>query len=84
MNGYVFTYELRFVFCQADREHVRQVLDQLERQGINKQEDAIVITEPDRFIDILTLVKKHSNIHDRSIALLRMCQICEDYMRQNS
>jgi hypothetical protein len=77
-------YELRFVFCRADREHVQQVLDQLEQQGISKQEGAIVIGNPDHFIDMLTFVKKHSNIHDRSVALIRMCQICEDYMRQNS
>jgi hypothetical protein len=73
-------HELRFVFCQADREYVQQILDQLERQGTNKKEDAVVIGDFDRFVDALTLVKKHVNIQDRSIALPRMCQICEDYM----
>jgi len=76
-------YELRFVFCRADREHVQQVLDQLERRGAHKQEDAVVIGDPDQFIHIITLVKQYFNIQDRSIALLRMCQICEDYLRQN-
>jgi hypothetical protein len=77
-------YELRFVFCKAEREYVQQVLDQLERRGANKQEDAVVIGEPDRFIDIISLVKKHIDIQDRSIALLRMCRICDDYMQLNS
>ena len=77
-------YELRFVFCRADREYVRRVLDQLEQQCVNKQEDAVVIGDIDRFIDVMTLIKKHANIHDRSVALLRMCQVCEDYSRKNS
>jgi len=74
-------YELRFVFCRAEREYVQQVLDQLDRRGNNKQEDAVVIGDPDRFIDIITLVKNHIDIQDRSIAFLRMCRICDDYMQ---
>jgi hypothetical protein len=77
-------HELRFVFCQADRDCVQRVLDQLEQQSVNSQEDAVVVADIDRFIDAITLVKKHVNVHDRSIALLRMCQICEEHIRLNS
>ncbi|HBT77032.1 MAG TPA: chromosome partitioning protein ParB [Planctomycetaceae bacterium] len=76
-------YELRFVFCQAEREYVHQVLDQLERHGVSKQESAVVIGDPDRFIEVITLVKKHIDIQDRSIALLHMCRICDDYLKLN-
>ena len=77
-------HELRFVFCHADREYIQQVLDQLEQWKPNKQQDAVVIGDFDRFIDMITLVKKHINIQDRSIAFLHLCKICEDYMSQNS
>jgi hypothetical protein len=72
-------HELRFVFCQADREYVQRVLAQLERYGINKQEDAVEVGDIDRFIDIIRLVKKHVNIQDHSIPTSPVQRKCADH-----
>ena len=77
-------HELRFTFCLTDREYVQKVLDHLEIIGDTPETNAVVIGDIDRFVDAVSLVKKQAKVKDRSLALLRMCQICEDYMRSHS
>lgn len=73
-------YELTFSFCQTDHEYVQQILDRLElMRGSN--EPAIVLGDMDRFVEVMTQIKKRKHVRDRSIAFLRMCQICEDHLR---
>ncbi len=74
-------HEIHFTFSHADHEYVQKVLDRLEIQNCKPDRNAVVIGDMDRFVDVVTLVKKRKNVRDRSIALLRMCQICEDYLR---
>lgn len=77
-------HELRFTFCLADREYVQKVLDRLEFMGAQPEQNAVIAGDMDRFVEVVSLVKKHTHVRDRSIALMRMCQICEEYFRSQT
>lgn len=77
-------HELHFTFCHADREYVNKILNRLELTGSHPEKNAVVIADMDRFVEVVSLVKKHTHVRDRSIALIKMCQICEEYLRSTS
>lgn len=72
--------EVNFVFCDVNHEHVEKILDKLADRPLNPEKDALVVGDIDRFIDLMTRVKKKLNIKNRSVALLAMCRICEAYL----
>ncbi len=72
--------EINFMFCDINAETVNKVLDHLEKKGVDPEKDAIVVGDVDRFIEIMTRVKKRLNIKNRSVALLAMCRICDAYL----
>ena len=72
--------EVNFMFCDTNHEFVEKVLDALESKGLDPEKDALVVGDIDRFIELMTRVKKKLNIKNRSVALLAMCRICEAYL----
>lgn len=72
--------EVNFMFCDVNLENVEKVLDALDRKGLDPKKDALVVGSIDRFVEIMTRVKKKLNIKNRSVALLAMCRICEAYL----
>jgi len=73
--------EINFMFCDMNLENVEKVLDALDKKGIDPDKDALVVGSVDRFIEIMTKVKRRLNIKNRSVALLAMCRICEAYLQ---
>lgn len=73
--------EINFVFCDPNRHRVEKILEILDGISIDKNTDAIIIGDVDRFIDVLTRVKNRYDIKNRSVALLKMIGICEDFLK---
>ena len=72
--------EINFMFSDANVKDVEKVLDALDKKGVDPEKDALVLGDVDRFIETMTRVKKRLNIKNRSVALLAMCRICEEYL----
>lgn len=74
--------EINFMFSDANVKDVEKVLDALDKKGVDPEKDALVLGDVDRFIETMTRVKKRLNIKNRSVALLAMCRICEEYLNE--
>lgn len=72
--------EVNFMFCDINYAAVEKVLDSLENRPLDPEKDALVVGDIDRFIGLMTRVKKKLSIKNRSVALLAMCRICEAYL----
>jgi hypothetical protein len=78
-------YPLTFMFCEANRERVEHLLDELEQKvGLEGESTSLIIGDPDRFISIMSKVQKQFGIKNRSTALLKMCEICETVISSKS
>jgi len=73
--------EINFVFCDSNKSRVDKILDILDRFPVDKNTDAVIIGDVDRFIDVLTQVKNRYDIKNRSVALLKMIGICETFLK---
>ena len=58
-----------------------KIMFAIDKKGIDPDKDALVVGSVDRFIEIMTKVKRRLNIKNRSVALLAMCRICEAYLQ---
>eukprot|EP00831_Metopus_contortus_P067801 TRINITY_DN60538_c0_g1_i1.p1 TRINITY_DN60538_c0_g1~~TRINITY_DN60538_c0_g1_i1.p1 ORF type:complete len:191 (+),score=37.16 TRINITY_DN60538_c0_g1_i1:67-639(+) len=72
--------EINFVFSDSNKEQVNNVLDRLEKRGLDRERDAVVVGDIDRFIQVMTDVKNRVDVKNRSVALLAMCRICEQFL----
>jgi hypothetical protein len=77
-------YSLTFMFCEANRERVEHLLEALEQKvGLEGESTNLIIGDPDRFISIMSKIQKQFGIKNRSTALLKMCEICENVLADN-
>jgi len=42
----------------------------------------LVFGKPEDFIEVMTAVKKHFGIKSRSVAVIKMLEICRDYLAE--
>jgi hypothetical protein len=78
-------YSITFMFCEANKTYVEQLLDILENKvGLDGESTHLVVGDPDWFIGIMTKVQKRFGIKNRSAALLKMCTICEEMLEDKS
>jgi len=71
--------EIRFMFCEANKEKVLRILDALQyKTGLDGNTDSLAFMEMDWFIEVMSKVQKRYQIKNRSTALLKMCSIVEE------
>jgi hypothetical protein len=76
-DGDIELTEIKFLFVESRKNDVRQVLDELEKQKLDK-ECSIVVGSFDAFIQTMTEVKKVYGIKSNTIAFGKMIEICKE------
>ena len=69
------------MFCDSSKNRLEKILDILEKFPVDKNTDTVIIGDVDRFIDVVTQVKNRFDIKNRSVALLKMVGICEEFLK---
>jgi len=72
--------ELVFFFADRNVRYVDGVLEMLEKKGIEEGKHSLIFGSETEFIGVMTRVKKAFGIKNRSVALLKMCQICVEQL----
>jgi hypothetical protein len=76
-DGDIELTEIKFLFVESRKNDVRQVLDELEKQKLDK-ECSIVVGSFEAFIKTMTEVKKVYGIKSNTIAFGKMIEICKE------
>lgn len=74
-------YPLTFTFTTVNRDKVNALLDELEKRPLDPESDALVIGDADEFIALMTDIENRLNIRNRTVAFMKMCQICQAYLK---
>lgn len=73
---------IQFVFCDSKVEKIESTLEKLERMAMTKK-TYMVIGEVQDFLDVFTKWSTRNNVKSRSVAFALMCDICEEWMKNN-
>nr|PJZ92818.1 chromosome partitioning protein ParB [Leptospira ellisii] len=75
--------EIRLFYADFDLKRIDLTLEALEKKLIDTMRDRVVLGEFERFIEVMTEVKKRFNVKNHSVAFLKMIEICEEWIQTN-
>ncbi|WP_346275007.1 ParB N-terminal domain-containing protein [Leptospira santarosai] len=75
--------EVRLFYGDLDLKQIDQTLELLEKKLIDEKRDRVVFGEFERFVEVMTEVKRRLNVKNHSVAFLKMIEICEEWIETN-
>ena len=74
--------EVRFMFSDLNLKRMDEILAKLEERLFSDKNDRIVMMDFDVFVDVMTQIKRKTNIKNNTAAFMKMLEICEIYLKQ--
>ncbi|EMJ45863.1 ParB N-terminal domain-containing protein [Leptospira santarosai] len=75
--------EVRLFYGDLDLKQIDQTLELLEKKLIDEKRDRVVLGDFERFVEVMTEVKRRLNVKNHSVAFLKMIEICEEWIETN-
>ncbi|ONF90258.1 ParB N-terminal domain-containing protein [Leptospira santarosai] len=75
--------EVRLFYGDLDLKQIDQTLELLEKKLIDEKRDRVVLGEFERFVEVMTEIKRRLNVKNHSVAFLKMIEICEEWIETN-
>nr|PJZ91690.1 chromosome partitioning protein ParB [Leptospira ellisii] len=75
--------EIRLFYADFDLKQIDLTLESLEKRLIDEKRDRIVLGEFEKFVEVMTEIKRRFNVKNHSVAFLKMIEICEDWIESN-
>ncbi|WP_046691011.1 ParB N-terminal domain-containing protein [Leptospira santarosai] len=75
--------EIRLFYGDLDLKQIDQTLELLEKKLIDEKRDRVVLGEFERFVEVMTEIKRRLNVKNHSVAFLKMIEICEEWIETN-
>jgi len=76
--------EITFIFAPQAKRNFDNLFDALDKIGMEEDKHQLVFGKVDTFVDVMTEVKKRYGIKSRSVAMIKMCEICRDHLADDS
>nr|WP_269745463.1 ParB N-terminal domain-containing protein [Leptospira santarosai] len=75
--------EVRLFYGDLDLKQIDQTLELLEKKLIDEKRDRVVLGDFERFVEVMTEIKRRLNVKNHSVAFLKMIEICEEWIETN-
>ncbi|RHX84763.1 ParB N-terminal domain-containing protein [Leptospira stimsonii] len=75
--------EIRLFYSDLDLKQIDQTLELLEKKLVDEKRDRVVLGDFERFVEVMTEVKRRLNVKNHSVAFLKMIEICEEWIETN-
>lgn len=75
--------EIRLFYADFDLKRIDSTLESLEKKLIDEKRDRVVLGEFEKFVEVMTEIKRRFNVKNHSVAFIKMIEICEDWIQTN-
>jgi hypothetical protein len=75
--------ELKLIFVSSKKKSVEAIFEKLEKIPIDEN-SKFVLVDFREFIRVMTEIKKRTKIKSLTVGVIKMLEICEEYLNQNS